>query len=103
MEINFRKNYKFWLTLIVSIIVILLMSFYEINLNGFEGIEVLMISLCMIVIILIISVIAILIYYSKNLTIEKLFWRASRCNLASYTVVGEGITQFGAIRPVCRH
>ena len=74
MKIKFRKDYKFWLILILSIIVILLMSFYEINLNGFKGTQVLIISLFMSIIISTISVVAIYIYYSKKLTIERLFW-----------------------------
>lgn len=74
MEINFKKNYKFWLILLVSIIVILLMNYYELNLEGFQGIGYLAISISMLIIILLISTIAIFIYYHKKLTIEKLFW-----------------------------
>ena len=94
MKIDLKKDYKFWLVLLISAIIILLIALYNIILleNGYidtnaQNINIehfrelygninnrIIVAIGMLGIIGILSTLAIQIYYNKKITTEKLFW-----------------------------
>lgn len=73
MKIDLKKDYRFFILLLISIIIILMISFYKVNVaeNTFKMPQMIIFSELSIFILTISSLI---IYYTKKVKVEKIFW-----------------------------